>query len=120
MATIRAHVVIFLTALGTVLALSSAFPVPPLDVDAGGSMALWFRSLRQPGTDVSCCDEADCRQTIARRLGEEWVAQTPDGQWTMVPPALVLNDKAHPAGIAVLCWRPAAGVVCFIPPRYGG
>jgi len=120
MANDRAHAMAVPAALGVVLALAPALSAPPLDADAGGSMAHWFRSLRQPGTGALCCDASDCRQTIARRSGDGWEAQTPGGTWTPVPPGLILNDKAHPGGIAVLCWRPAAGVVCFIPPRHGG
>ena len=25
----------------------------------------WFKSLRQPGTGMSCCDIADCHRTVA-------------------------------------------------------
>jgi len=120
MAGNRAHAVAFAIGPLVVLVTALGFAAPPLDADASGPMAHWFRSLRQPGTGVLCCDVSDCRQTIARRSGDGWEAQIPGGNWTPIPPGLILDDKAHPAGIAVLCWRPAAGVVCFIAPRHGG
>ena len=109
-----------LAAFAVALVLSPAFAAPPFDTDIGGPMAHWFRDLRQPGRGVMCCDVSDCRQTKARRNGNGWVAMTPTGAWVPVPPDLILADKAHPGGAAILCWRPAAGVVCFVPPVYGG
>jgi hypothetical protein len=109
-----------LAAFAAALVLSPALAAPPLDAEIGSPMALWFRSLRQPGTGALCCDVSDCRQTQARRNDNGWLAMAPTGAWVPVPPGLILADKAHPGGAAILCWRPAAGVVCFVPPVFGG
>lgn len=109
-----------LAALAVALALSPALPAPPPGADPNGPMARWYRGLQIPGTGVSCCDAADCRQTIARQAGQGWEAQTPDGVWVPIPAARVLPDDAHPGGAAVMCWTPLTGVLCFVPPQAGG
>lgn len=102
------------------VALSASLAASPFDGDGDGTMALWFRGLRQPETGASCCDVSDCRRTHARRANGGWEAETPIGSWVPVPSDLVLADKAHPGGAAVLCWKLSLGVICFVPPMYGG
>ena len=87
----------------------------------------WYHTLRVPGSQTernpegySCCDNRDCAPTLARHNGTEWEAETPTGQWTTVPQRLVIHDKTHPSGSAVLCWQPIGGVICFVPPQSGG
>lgn len=85
------------------------------------SVADWYKSLRQPISGISCCDESDCRPTRARMSdGGWWQAQTPSGQWVDVPAARVIMDKGHPSGAAVLCSAPSGHVYCFVPPGAGG
>lgn len=109
-----------LAAIFLALAASGAFAAPPAGADPNSPTARWYRSLKQPGTGMGCCDQSDCRPTHARRVGEAWEALSPDG-WVPVPPGLVLAEEAHPGGSAVLCYLESIQrVLCFVPPMAGG
>ena len=84
---------------------------PPENADM--SLAPWFRSLRQPGTGISCCSIADCRQTDFRIEGNNYQAKV-DGHWTTVPKDRVLDRADNPTGRAVVCYTPYVGIMCFI------
>jgi hypothetical protein len=103
--------------------------------DAG--FAGWFRSLKVPGTDKSCCDASDCR-AVEYRI-------TPDGyevhplaaydhrfrqfpraeeKWTKVPVHTVLRVE-NLLGQAIACYSlrweyqstvPDLNIACFSPP----
>lgn len=89
--------------------------------ELGKSRAEWFRSLKQPGTGISCCDESDCKRTRADWTGTGWIALAPDGTVVDIPPDKIIHDKQHPAGSAVMCWLPGSRtVLCFVPPAAGG
>lgn len=82
--------------------------------------ASWFKSLKQPGTGISCCDVSDCKQTRAEWRGEGWRAALPDGTMVSVPDAKIVKNKPSIDGEAYLCSGPASGAVyCFIPPNMG-
>lgn len=107
------------------------------------SRAAWFRSLKQPGTNLSCCDISDCRRTKAEWRGNGWVAEVamPDGtkRWTPIPAERVLKQPHSIDGEAYLCQSAGSvagpaylngiGLVtqgeseptiyCFIPPDMG-
>ncbi len=55
---------------------------PPPNADM--SLAPWFQGLRQPGTGISCCSMADCRQTDFRIAGSHYQALV-DNEWREVP-----------------------------------
>lgn len=84
---------------------------PPQHADP--ALAPWFDSLMQPGTDMSCCSEADCRRTDFRINGDHYEALI-DGKWLKVPPRAVLNRADNPTGGAVVCWTPTLGIMCFV------
>jgi hypothetical protein len=48
---------------------------PPADAQ----LAPWFKSLRQPRTNQSCCDMADCRVVQYRKAGDHFPAFIGDG-----------------------------------------
>jgi hypothetical protein len=85
--------------------------VPPDDADP--ALAPWFQSLRQPGTHMSCCSIADCRETDYRIVGDHYEAMV-HGEWLAIPPDKVLNRRDNPTGRAVVCWSPALGIMCFV------
>lgn len=114
MGRVAALAVIFLP-----LAAFGAQAAPPAGADPNSPTARWYRSLTIPGTDYSCCNDADCRQTAARFVGGAWEAHTPDGDWVPVPANRIIKDKVHPGGSAVLCFL-AGRVMCFVPPQAGG
>ena len=99
-----------LAALLLVALPASAAPPP----DADPTLSPWFQSLRQPGTDVSCCSIADCRP-VDYQVGpmgyEVWIT----GRWHAVPPERVIRGKANPLGRGVVCYTPPLGILCFIP-----
>ena len=96
----------------------SAAPPPGADPD----LAPWFRSLRQPNTDLSCCDRADCR-TVQYRIvdghfqafigGEFARWQNPPYAWVDVPDSSVLHRHDNPTGEGVACWA-GMRIICFV------
>ena len=107
----------FLSAAGAVVFLLVpvlfALAAPPENVDP--ALSGWFRSLRQPGTGISCCSMADCR-TTDYRMTEEGYEALIDGEWRPVPPERVLDHTENPTGRAVVCYLPGKGVLCFVRP----
>lgn len=77
----------------------------------------WFRSLKQPVSEFSCCSEADCHPTPARFIEGVWWARTSegkDGEFVPVPKEIIVTGKASPfvrdgEGLAVLCESEYAG-----------
>ena len=98
--------------------LSTAAPPPGADPD----LAPWFKSLRQPQTNLSCCDRSDCR-TVRYRIvnghfqafiGEEFARwQNPPHAWVDVPENSVLHREDNPTGEGVACWA-GSRIICFI------
>lgn len=74
----------------------------------------WFKSLRQPGTGMSCCDIADCHRTVADWREGQWWAIV-EGAWTPIPPAKELK-KLSLDGEAYVCSGTARTIFCFVPP----
>jgi hypothetical protein len=95
----------------SVIAIPTMAAPPP---NADGALAPWFRSLRVPGTNASCCDEGDCRRTVAEMAPYGWKAKTLFG-WIPIPRRIILYVP-NPTGEAILCWTPNRGPLCFIPP----
>jgi hypothetical protein len=79
--------------------------------------ASWFKSLKQPGTGISCCDISDCKRTSADWRDGQWHAVV-NGEWTPIPPEKEL-DKKSIDGDAYVCSSPTRRVYCFIRPDFG-
>jgi hypothetical protein len=102
----------FAVAAMLVLALvRTAAAQPPPDADP--ALAPWFRSLLQPGTDISCCSVADCR-AAEYRIEHDHYEVLIDGTWRAVPPDKVLQRTDNPTGHAIVCWTRQRGIMCFV------
>ena len=95
-----------------------AAPPPGADPD----LAPWFRSLRQPQTNLSCCDRSDCRMVRYRMvdgriqafIGQEFARwQNPPNDWVDVPETSILHRHDNPTGEGVACWA-GAKIICFV------
>ena len=95
-----------------------AAPPPGADPD----LAPWFRSLRQPNTELSCCDRADCRTVQYRIIDGHFQAfiggefarwQNPPFAWVDVPDGSVLHRHDNPTGEGVACWA-GMRIICFV------
>lgn len=93
---------------------------PPDGADP--ALAPWFKSLRQPRTDQSCCDMADCRRVQYRSTGDHFQAYIGDDfprwsnaphAWVDVPNGNVLHRRDNPTGEGIACWFQGQ-VLCFI------
>lgn len=87
-----------------------------------GSLAPWFRSLRQPRTELSCCDRSDCRIVKYRIVDGHFQAfigsefsrwQNPPNAWVDVPEDNVLHKHDNPTGEGVACWS-GRTIICFV------
>ena len=117
----RRRVIQALAAAGLIFSYHAPLrAAPPADVDP--NLSPWFRSLRQPNTDQSCCDRSDCR-TVRYRvvdghfqafIGNEFALwQNPPFTWVDVPEGSVLHRHDNPTGEGVACWSGRA-IICFI------
>lgn len=93
--------------------IAGARAQPPENADP--YFAPWFQSLRQPGTGISCCSIADCRQT-EYRTGQDGYEALIGDQWIVVPREKVLDHTDNPTGRAVVCYLPGKGILCFVRP----
>ena len=93
---------------------------PPENADM--SLAPWFKSLRQPQTNQSCCDMADCRRVQYRTEGDHFQAfigsefprwSNAPHAWVDVPNANVLHRRDNPTGEGIACWFQGQ-VLCFV------
>jgi hypothetical protein len=72
----------------------------------------WFKSLRQPGTGMSCCDIADCHKTVADWRGGQWWAIV-QGAWTPIPPGKELkSSRSTVRPTFVAAWRARSSASC--------
>ena len=95
---------------GLLLVTTAAAQPPP---NADPTLAPWFRSLLQPGTQISCCSLADCRETEYRTNADRYEALV-GGNWLSVPPEKILQRTDNPTGHAIVCWTPQRGIMCFV------
>jgi hypothetical protein len=93
------------------LVATAAHGKPPANADP--ALTPWFRSLMQPGTSISCCALADCRETDYRMTADHYEARI-RGKWVIVPADKILQRTDNPTGRAVVCWTPATGIMCFV------
>jgi hypothetical protein len=103
---------LLLLAGGALLAFEAPVGARP-PPNANPALAPWFRSLVQPGTGMSCCSIADCRETDFRIIGDHYEALI-QGEWHEIPPDKILPRADNPTGRAVVCWSPALGIMCFV------
>lgn len=89
----------------------AALAAPPKNADR--TLAPWFQSLRQPGTGISCCSLADCRQ-VDYRIGNKGYEAFADNRWVSVPADKVLQRTDNPTGRGVLCRTPGGDILCFV------
>lgn len=105
----------------SLLAVLSLWPLlhsqAPWAHDGGDPLAVWYRSLRIPGTGGSCCSEQDCKPVEARLNGDHWevaIGEGPLPVWEEVPSAAVLRQP-NLEGRPVAC-RFGGKILCFVPP----
>jgi hypothetical protein len=96
---------------GFLLMAAGAGAKPPANVDP--ALTPWFRSLMQPGTRISCCALADCRETDYRMTADHYEVRI-RGKWLVVPSDKILQRTDNPTGRAVVCWTPETGIMCFV------
>ena len=104
------HIIRAVFAAALLLATAAAAQPPP---NADPTLAPWFRSLLQPGTQISCCSLADCRATDYRIRADGYEALV-GGNWLLVPPEKILQRTDNPTGHAIVCWTPQRGIMCFV------
>ena len=90
----------------------------------------FYRHWKNPVNGASCCNArievnghevGDCEPTKAEiRKGAWWVWIRQTGQWQEVPDVRVLRERNPNTFDAHLCWTPATGIMCFVPPDTGG
>jgi hypothetical protein len=79
----------------------------------------WYRELKQPGTNMSCCNgtmngiEGDCRPTRAYVDDNGIWRALIDGRWIVVPPRVVLQSLA-PDGGSHICANRTGTIYCFM------
>ncbi len=101
-----------ISALTVLLPAGPSAAKPPPHPDP--SLRLWFESLQDPETTLSCCEEADCREVDARIARDHHEVQI-DGIWVEIPERKIIRPDSNPTGRAVLCWSPTLGIMCFVP-----
>jgi hypothetical protein len=77
----------------------------------------WFKSLRQPGSQIPCCDISDCSRTKASWRDGQWWAVV-RGRWMPVPRDRELTTQSID-GDAYVCASQAVDrmIFCFVPPQ---
>jgi hypothetical protein len=128
MSAVLVHLALY---TGTLIAcLTYALAAPPADVAPNSTLSEWFKSLRQPGTSVSCCSISDCRRVDFRIVTDGGYEVMVEGEWYRVPDRFVLQQKGNQAGKAVACYTTVFGygtltgavygadrieILCFVP-----
>ena len=92
----------------------------------------FYRQWMQPGVSppLSCCnarlekdgiETGDCEPTRAEiRGGAWWAWLRQETRWLPIPDAKLIRERNPSGQDAHLCWTPARGVLCFLPPDTGG
>lgn len=104
--------------LALLLLISTAQAEPPPGADQ--SLSPWFRSLKVPKTQTSCCSIADCRTVVTRTRDGKLEAFIPaldfpvaTDQWLEVPESVIIHGVENPAGGPVACFF-GNKIQCFI------
>ena len=72
-----------------------------------------YTDWKMPGSNMSCCNDSDCRPVRAWKINDDqWIALV-DGREVPIPPEKIL-DRKSPDGRSHWC---GAGMVtyCFLP-----
>lgn len=99
------------------LLVSPAFAEPPPGADP--ALAPFFKSLRQPDSNISCCDISDCRPVKTRHVnGRLQVFIGPQfpyspNDWRDVPDDAVIRGVANQVGELIACYF-SREVRCFL------
>lgn len=122
---LRRAIIFALIAFAAVVLAYSALPAQAHDMAAWSDPARdeWYRSLKVPGQNVSCCDLRDGAQIDPEKV------QQRDGAWYVdlgsgfmaVPPDRVVTTPVSIDGMPYLFMVPVmpgmpARIRCFIPP----
>jgi hypothetical protein len=108
---------VFILLLGVMLAVPPARAQSGLHGDGHAGHHEEYSHWTQPGSGVSCCNDADCRPTVARPGADGWEAW--DGhEWLPIPPRTVLPFHAKD-GHSHLC-EIDGEVYCFTPAEPRG
>ena len=87
---------------------------------ADADLAPWFESLRNPTTNMSCCEHWDGHilKDSEWRAVKDGYEILSNGAWIPVPPEAVLQHTANPVGAAVAFFPPdgAPPIYCFVLP----
>ena len=54
------------------------------------------------------------------RAGAWWAWLRQETRWLPIPDAKLIRERNPSGQDAHLCWTPARGVLCFLPPDTGG
>ncbi len=87
----------------------------------------WYREMKQPGTNMSCCNgdspdnPGDCRITFAHIDDQgRWHALL-DGRWVIVPQRSVMPKGSNKQPFSASICASATGVIyCFFEKDTGG
>ena len=107
----RGFAVLAFLLLWLLIVAGATYARPPEGIVNDPDVAEWFRSLRQPVTQIGCCAASDCERVDARQTSDGWEVYVdlingrggPDRKWEPVPPNLILQAKDNPTGSAVAC-----------------
>lgn len=72
----------------------------------------WFASLKQPGSNVSCCNLVDCKPEPWRQTKTGYEVLI-GGEWVEVPPEKILQQTTNPVGHAITC-HAGKTIFCFV------
>lgn len=89
----------------------------PIKGVRAGETGDWYKSLKVPGTGVSCCDISDCRglDSDELRVNEGRYEILFRGEWRPVDENRVLSRPDNPTGGAVACISPGGFAYCLVP-----
>jgi hypothetical protein len=86
---------------------------PPPGADMKSALSIWYKSLKNPISGGSCCDESDCRPIEARLRDSHWEILV-GTEWQVVPDERVLK-RDNQDGRPIACIY-GDELLCFVPP----
>lgn len=102
----------------SVILISLIAAAPP---NPDPTLGPFFKGLKQPRSNASCCDLSDCRTVNYRMTAEGYEVYIdrntfPGGpnEWIKVPKEVVLPPQTNPTGEGIACWAVNLGLLCFL------